>query len=294
MKSIIKYFSDIFGALSSLWAGMRVTGKYFVSPGAIVTQQYPENRATLKMEERFKGEIIMPHDANNLHACTGCGICEINCPNGSFEGAGFWSGIRTCRFRQEQPYQSFKPAGLIAQKGDKKMSFNVIMFYMFSAIILVFSLLSITTRRILRAAVYLLFVLMATAGLYFLLQYQFIAAVQLTLYAGGIVVLIIFSILLTHHISHLFDHPDTIKLIMGIGVAVVGSGITIATILDYPFPNSTVTEMPATMENIGNQLLGMGKNGYVLPFELISVLLLAAMVAAIIVAKKEKNKNSEI
>jgi len=174
------------------------------------------------------------------------------------------------------------------------MSFNVIMFYLFSAVILVFSLLSITTRRILRAAVYLLFVLMATAGLYFLLQYQFMAAVQLTLYAGGIVVLIIFSILLTHHISHRFKHPDITKLIMGVSVAVIGSGITIYTILTYPFQTSTVAEMPATMENIGTQLLGTGKNGYVLPFELISILLLAAMVAAIIVAKKEKNKNSKI
>jgi NADH-quinone oxidoreductase subunit J len=81
---------------------------------------------------------------------------------------------------------------------------------------------------------------------------------------------------------------------MGVSVAVIGSGITIATILTYPFQNSTVAEIPATMENIGNQLLGTGKNGYVLPFELISILLLAAMVAAIIVAKKEKNKNSEI
>lgn len=174
------------------------------------------------------------------------------------------------------------------------MSFNVIMFYLFSGIILVFALLSITTRRILRAAVYLLFVLIATAGLYFLLQYQFMAAVQLTLYAGGIVVLIIFSILLTHHISHRFKHPDLTKLIMGVSVAVVGSAITIYTILTYPFQTSTVSEMPATMENIGNQLLGTEKNGYVLPFELISILLLAAMVAAIIIAKKEKNKNSEI
>jgi NADH-quinone oxidoreductase subunit J len=174
------------------------------------------------------------------------------------------------------------------------MSFNVIMFYLFSAIILVFALLSITTRRILRAAVYLLFVLIATAGLYFLLQYQFMAAVQLTLYAGGIVVLIIFSILLTHHISHRFKHPDLTKLIMGVSVAVIGSGITIYTILTYPFQTSIVTEMPATMENIGTQLLGTDKNGYVLPFELISILLLAAMVAAIIIAKKEKNKNSEL
>lgn len=85
MKSIFTYITDILRGLSTLWAGMRITGRYFVSPGQIVTQQYPENRATLTMDERFKGEIIMPHDENNQHRCTGCGICEINCPNGSIE-----------------------------------------------------------------------------------------------------------------------------------------------------------------------------------------------------------------
>ena len=59
MNSIAKYFAELFKGLSTLWAGMRITGKYFFSPGAIVTQQYPENRKTLKMTDRFKGEIIM-------------------------------------------------------------------------------------------------------------------------------------------------------------------------------------------------------------------------------------------
>lgn len=85
MNSFFKYFSDIFTGVKSLLVGMSVTGKYFFSPRAIVTQQYPENRKTLKMYDRFKGEIIMPHDANNQHRCTGCGICETNCPNGSIE-----------------------------------------------------------------------------------------------------------------------------------------------------------------------------------------------------------------
>ena len=85
MNSVVKYFSDIYKGVRSLWSGMRVTGKYFLSPGEIVTEQYPENRDTLKMEDRFKGEVTMPHDANNQHACTGCGICEMNCPNGSIE-----------------------------------------------------------------------------------------------------------------------------------------------------------------------------------------------------------------
>ena len=82
---------------------------------------------------------------------------------------------------------------------------------------------------------------------------------------------------------------------MGSGVAVVGSFVTIYTILTYPFPEIvTTTPLPATMENIGMQLLGVEKNGYVLPFELISILLLAAMIGAIVIAKKDKSKNSEI
>jgi NADH-quinone oxidoreductase subunit I len=64
---------------------MSITGKYFISPREIITQRYPENRKTLKMFDRFKGEVIMPHNENNQHRCTGCGICSINCPNGSIE-----------------------------------------------------------------------------------------------------------------------------------------------------------------------------------------------------------------
>jgi len=85
MNSIYTYFADIFRGVKSLLIGMSVTGRYFFSPGQIVTQQYPENRKKLKMFDRFKGDLMMPHDANNQHRCTGCGICETNCPNGSIE-----------------------------------------------------------------------------------------------------------------------------------------------------------------------------------------------------------------
>ena len=69
-------------------------------------------------------------------------------------------------------------------------------FYILAAMVFVFSILTVTSRKILRAAVYLLFVLLATAGLFFMLNFNFLAAVQLTVYAGGIVVLIIFSVIL--------------------------------------------------------------------------------------------------
>jgi NADH-quinone oxidoreductase subunit I len=85
MKSFFNYIAEIFNAIWSLLTGMKVTAKYFFTPWNNVTQQYPENRDTLKMFERFRGEVVMPHYENNEHKCTGCGICEISCPNGSIE-----------------------------------------------------------------------------------------------------------------------------------------------------------------------------------------------------------------
>jgi len=85
MKSFLNYIAEVFNGIWTLLTGMKVTAKYFFTPWNNVTQQYPENRDTLKMFDRFRGEVVMPHDENNEHSCTGCGICEINCPNGSIE-----------------------------------------------------------------------------------------------------------------------------------------------------------------------------------------------------------------
>jgi NADH-quinone oxidoreductase subunit J len=167
------------------------------------------------------------------------------------------------------------------------MGANVFMFYLFSATILVFALLSVTSRRILRAAVFLLFALVATSGLYFLLQYQFLAGVQLALYAGGIVVMIIFSILLTHHISHKFDRPAFLKWFLAMTVALLGALITIFSIVQYPFKPVISNPADTNMREIGLQLMSMDKNGYALPFEVISILLLSAMIGAIVIAKKK-------
>lgn len=85
MRSIINYLKEIFFGVKSLLVGMKVTGSYFFRPSTIVTQKYPDNRKNLVMFDRFKGEVVMPHNEKNEHKCTGCGICEINCPNGTIE-----------------------------------------------------------------------------------------------------------------------------------------------------------------------------------------------------------------
>jgi NADH-quinone oxidoreductase subunit I len=81
MSSILKYFSGLFVGIGSLLGGMAVTWKELWTKK--VTQQYPENRDTLVISDRFRCELTMPHDENNEHACTACGICQMNCPNGT-------------------------------------------------------------------------------------------------------------------------------------------------------------------------------------------------------------------
>ena len=70
-----------------------------------------------------------------------------------------------------------------------------IIFYILALIIVVFAIASVTSKKMLRSVIYLLFVLCGIAGIYFLIDYNFLAAIQLTVYAGGIIVLIIFSVI---------------------------------------------------------------------------------------------------
>lgn len=164
------------------------------------------------------------------------------------------------------------------------------MFAIFSAVIILFSIMTVTSRRILRAATYLLFVLVATGGMYFLLRLNYLAAIQLTLYAGGIVVLIIFSILLTSHIAEKLEKPDLRKIIPAFLATAVGAVMTIATILQHNFPTEVITSTERTnIREIAKSLISTEKFGYALPFEVISILLLAAMVGAIVLAKKRKD-----
>lgn len=80
-----EYISDVFKASKSLLTGMKLTGYYFTHPKEVQTEEYPDNRDTLKMADRFRGEVIMPHDEHNEHACTGCTACELACPNATIK-----------------------------------------------------------------------------------------------------------------------------------------------------------------------------------------------------------------
>lgn len=83
MGSIKEYFSEAAKGFKSLVDGMVVTGKELVTPK--VTEQYPENRATLEIADRFRAELTLIYDSEGRHKCIGCGICQMNCPNGTIQ-----------------------------------------------------------------------------------------------------------------------------------------------------------------------------------------------------------------
>lgn len=75
------YFSGLLGGVKSLATGLGVTMRELFTPK--VTEQYPENRSELKMFDRYRGRLIMPHNDKNEHKCVACGLCQMACPNGS-------------------------------------------------------------------------------------------------------------------------------------------------------------------------------------------------------------------
>ena len=83
MGSIKEYFTEAAKGIKSLVDGMVVTGKEFVTPK--ITEQYPENRATLQIADRFRAELTLIYDNEGRHKCIGCGICQMNCPNGTIQ-----------------------------------------------------------------------------------------------------------------------------------------------------------------------------------------------------------------
>jgi NADH-quinone oxidoreductase subunit J len=171
------------------------------------------------------------------------------------------------------------------------MNASVLIFYILSAFILGAGILSVTSRKIFRSAIWLLFSLMGIAGLYFWMEVDFLAAVQIAVYVGGIVVLIIFSIFLTQQTGREMPKPTAIRNLFSVLAVGFGFGLTYTLIHQYRFP-TVARKFDTDVNRIGSQMLAADGSGYALPFELASILLLAAMIGCIVIAMKS-NKNTE-
>ncbi len=170
------------------------------------------------------------------------------------------------------------------------MSGSTIIFYLLTALTLGSAILSVSTRQIFRAAIYLLFSLIGIAGIYFWLNYEFIAAVQIVVYVGGIVVLIIFSIFLTQQAGEKLPRQKLGRKIFSALAVFCGFALSMLQIYQHTFFETSGVAIPVTVGEIGKQMLSTGEQGYALPFEAVSMLLLAAMIGCIVIAMREKKE----
>ena len=162
-----------------------------------------------------------------------------------------------------------------------------IIFYILAAVIAIFSILAVTSKQIIRSATYLLFVLLSNAGLYLLLGYNYLFAVQVAVYAGGVMVLFIFAILLTNRPGENVKSELPVRRIVA-GITAVAGLAFCAHVIYYNVNKiyNYVAIGELTPQQIGHTMMGTDKYQYLLPFETISILLLACIVGAIMIARK--------
>ena len=162
---------------------------------------------------------------------------------------------------------------------------RTIIFFILAAVILASAVFCVSTKRIMRAATALLFVLFGVAGLYFVLDYTFLGAAQISIYAGGITMMYIFAIQLVS------ERWLGKKTILAAAVSLVGLATVGAILLKNQFITQAVDlskELPVS--DLGNALMSAEKYGYVLPFEFISLFLLACIIGGLVILNSYKKK----
>ncbi len=168
------------------------------------------------------------------------------------------------------------------------------MFCILAVVILGSAIMCVMTKRIMRAATYLLFVLFGIAGMFFLLDYTYLGAAQIAVYAGGITVLFVFAIQLVSKrtLQGMVERLKGNRVVGGALISLIGLATVVAVILKNQFVNEAakLADKEISMDVIGNALVGSEKYQYVLPFEFISVFLLACIIGGIMIARKEDQK----
>lgn len=167
---------------------------------------------------------------------------------------------------------------------------KLIIFCCLGIAIVSLSLMAVLSNKLLRAATYLLLVLICTAGLYLFLNYHFLAAVQLSVYAGGVLILFIFAIFLTNNRDVVVVNHPARRYVLGVLTALAGVAVTAFALMKHKFMynyNPTIVgDQEINMKVIGEALMGTEKYQYLLPFEILSVLLLACIIGGILIARK--------
>ncbi len=164
------------------------------------------------------------------------------------------------------------------------MSAGDLVFWAFAIVTVGSAAIVVLSRTLIYSAFALLFTFFGVAGLYVLLGADFLAAAQLLIYVGGILVLLLFGVMLTHKIYDLDLKNETQQLLPGL---IVAAGLfVLLTLTALRTPWAAVPRPPApTTRPIGELFLGQ----YLLPFEAASVLLLVALIGAAMIVRRRRD-----
>jgi len=161
--------------------------------------------------------------------------------------------------------------------------FNIV-FYALAALTLSSAAIMVFSRNVIYSAVGLLFTFVGVAGFYVLLAADFVAVVQILIYVGGILVLLLFGVMLSQRITSIEMSTGTMQLLPALLVVAGVLVILVRMIYTTDWNEITPSEYIPTTEPIGTLLM----TKFLIPFEIASVLLLAALIGAAFMARKEK------
>jgi NADH-quinone oxidoreductase subunit J len=165
-----------------------------------------------------------------------------------------------------------------------------VLFYLCAAVVAISAVCVVLSKNIVRTALSLLFTLLGVAGLYLVLHAEFLAAVQLVVYAGGTLILIVFGIMLTSFSTYRLYSPRRIEVVVGLAIGLLFLVALVTAFRHAGFNRPLPLDAGAySVDILGRSLLG----DYLVPFELISVLLLAVMIGAAYLAKGRKHSQEE-
>ncbi len=170
----------------------------------------------------------------------------------------------------------------------------MIMFCILAVVILGSAVMCVMTTRIMRAATFMLFVLFGVAGLYFLLDYTYLGAAQISVYAGGVTMIYVFAIQLVSKqtLQGITERLKGSRVLWGGLLSLIGCGTVILVLLKnkYLMAGMVTPDVEVPMKTVGRMMVGSGKYEYVLAFEFISLFLLACIIGGLVVARKEEKK----
>ena len=168
-----------------------------------------------------------------------------------------------------------------------EFTLKTFIFYGFALLTIASALAVVTVRNIVHAAFALMVTLFGVAGLYVFLQADFLAATQVIVYVGGILVLILFGVMMTSGRLEMRIHIERGQLLLGGGISLALLMLLLTVIANTPKWENRIddgTAFAPTTERIGQLILN---EKFLLPFEVASVLLLVALIGAALISRKE-------